>query len=70
MGIRKLRQKYAPNSCAPVVIARAVIAEIPGGERLYRLKNELCKAAQSDPKFKPRHAAVEEMKAAIGDGTG
>lgn len=70
MGIRELRQKYAPNSCASVAIARAVIAEIPGGEQAYRLKDELYKAAQNNPEFKPYYAAavavVDAMRAAIG----
>ena len=69
MGIRELRQKYAPNSCAAVVIARAVIAEIPGGEQAYQLKDELFKAAQNNPKFKPYYVAavavVDEMRTAI-----
>lgn len=69
MGIRELRQKYAPNSCASVAIARAVIAEIPGGEQAYRLKDELYRAAQNKPEFKPYYVAaavVDEMRAAIG----
>ncbi|MBQ7111292.1 MAG: hypothetical protein IJO06_08720 [Thermoguttaceae bacterium] len=60
MPIKELQEMYG-GSCAAQTINRAVIAEVPGGERALALRREVFLNRGSSAKMARVYAALDEL---------
>lgn len=60
MPARELQERYG-GTCAAQAINRAVMAEIPGGEKALALRQEVFKARRSSPRMERFYLALNEL---------